>query len=153
MRKLFKTLAVITCVFAAVLASKAGMIKITHTDVSNKSTTETNDAAGRGAFINGFVEGVFLDFTGSSSFTATVSVVTGGGSGAPPSRTILSKSAILADTYFPVRLIPTKTTGVAITANEDARIPLVQDTIEVTVSGVSTQDVDTLDLSTYIYIR
>jgi len=127
----------------------AGMIKTVHTDVGSGSEVQTNDHA---AFLSGFVEGVYLDWTGSASFTGTVSIVTAGGTGGMPSRTILSKAGLTADAYYPIRLIPTKTDATAITANEDARLPLLQDNITVTISGVSTQDVDTLDVTTYILI-
>lgn len=144
-----KILTWLVSLLIAACAAYAGMVgPITHTDVGAVATTLTNQNA---AFLNGYIEGIYVDITGSATPTATVNVVTGGGSGAPPSRTILN-DAVTADTYYPIRVAPTDTAGDAITANEDARIPLAQDTIEVTISGVSTQDVDTLDAAVYIYL-
>ena len=127
--------AVIVTLFVAVCASSAGTIKITNTDVPAAGSTVTNH--GNVGFVtDGFIEGVYLDFQDAGNITtATVSIVTVGGVGAPPSRTILSKASITADTYFAVRLSPSDTAGAAITANIDARLPLSQDKISVTITA------------------
>lgn len=147
MKKFLTTFAAIAVLCSA---SFAGMLTMpTLTDVPAAGATVTNDAA---AFHNGLLEGIYVDITSGASTTCTVTIATVGGAGAPPSRTLVTDT-ITADTYFPVRLQPVDTAGTAITANEDACIPLAQEKIYIEVTGVDSVNTNILDCKAYIYIR
>jgi len=76
--------------------------------------------------INGFVEAIIVDQTGTA--TGTVSVATLASKGTGPSRSVLSIATVAADAVYPVRDLVTTTAGVDISATP-CKIPLVGDNL------------------------
>lgn len=144
MKKCLTTLAILAVAFTAAAVEP---VKMSVADVALAGASDTSD----GGYLYGEVEGVYIDLSGYATPTCTVTVATSGGSGAPPARTIYTDT-ISADVYVPIRLIPAGTDGTASSVAEDARIPLHQDTLTLSVTSPGVAS-NVLDVTTYVYIR
>lgn len=103
---------------------------LTGVGTNSSGTTITNTSR----LVSGYVDAVMLDLSGvEATPTVNVSVVT---SGYLPSRTILSTNSVLSDFTIYVRSPTRDTTGLASTAGE-ARIPLVQEALKVSVHSTA----------------
>lgn len=100
-------------------------------DTANYSgSTVTNPV-----FTTAWVDAIVVDWTdggGANGQTATVSVVTQGGTGSGPSRAVLTVTAAgCSDTTYYPRATAVSTAGAELTTLIGERIPLVQDKIVV----------------------
>ena len=135
-----KHLLIVGLILAVALPCMAGPLQFTDASVQTNgavSATQTPDDTG---FVNGYIEGVFVDFNSGASDTNTITLTTlGTGSGFGAARTLLTLSNITADGYYPVRDLVTDVTGGDV-ASTPARLPLWNDKLRLTAisSGADT---------------
>jgi len=126
-----KAIAILSGLLCAVACAWAGMdvVPLATTTFATTSTVQasgtfTNDAKD----VSGWVDCIRLDVTGTN--TGRVDIVTVGGTGGGPSKTILSVSALSADGDYYVRIPTVQTTaGANVHTTAVTRLPLFYDQI------------------------
>ena len=119
----------------AAIASQAGPLQFTDASVQTNGAISVIYSPDGNGFVNGYIEGVFIDFNSGASETNAITLYTlGTGSGFGQSRTILTLSNVTADGYYPVRDLATDQVGADITATP-ARIPMFQDKLRLTAKS------------------
>ena len=128
----------------------ADIVKFGSYSVStNMGITYTNiPSADR--YITADLAGVVFQIASASVFspTVTVSVVTLGGTGGGPARTLWSGS-VIADAWYPLREIPYDYDGTLLT-NNISPVPLIQEKIRFLYGLANTTNVT---LSAWIYLK
>jgi len=103
----------------------------TNTGATASGTCKTNST-----YTSAWLDAIVIDVGGTTYPTQTITVVTKGGTGGGPSRTLFTKS-ITADGIYYVRGLAQTTAGANFT-DQAVRIPLVQEKIVVQAYGAST---------------
>jgi len=115
----------VTCVMAG-----PSFIYFEDAAVSTNETAGAGDSHTNAVISSDYLDAIYLDFGGYASPTVDVDVVTVGGTGGMPSRTLFSINDVAADgIYYPRDIVDT-TAGVDI-PNTPVRIPLLHDHIAI----------------------
>ena len=138
MKKLIAILAGLLVAVGAMCAEPLDMIQFTGITIYGTNTqTVTTGTPDTDMLLNGYIESVILDITGTGVDTAhtnTLALVTLAGQGTGSARTALTLTNKRADGTYPVRDLVSGQSGTDVTTLP-ARFPLVQDKLRLTITS------------------